>query len=178
MAHEPFLLDPSYDGLLDSDAFRAHFLRTADRRVTPPWLIVLLPFLALTPSLIFLVSGLVRPQTTYFALSAGLSLLSVPVFLFVPVWLREDRKQREFNRRFARESQKLTGRVVTCLRKQYPKQVYGGVVEVVYAVRTPSGVELKGTKAMVRDDLLNATLPRPGAPVVVLVLDDRWHLML
>jgi hypothetical protein len=72
----------------------------------------------------------------------------------------------------------LTGRVVSCVRKVYPKQPYGGAVEVVYTVRTPSGVELKGTKAMERDDLLNATLPRPGSPVVVLVLDDRWHLMI
>src|SRR5437016_555364 len=132
MAHEPFLLDRGYDGLLDSDAFRAHYLRNADRDISPAWLIYLLPLLALIPSLVFLVVGLFDPQTTYFALSAGLSLFSIPVFLFVPVWLREDRKQRGFNRRFARECQKLTGRVVTCLRKQYPKQDYGGAVEVVY----------------------------------------------
>jgi hypothetical protein len=177
MAHEPFLLDPSYDGLLNSDAFRAHYLRGANRQLLPAWLIVLFPFLALTPSLIFLVVGLFDPQKAYFGVSAGLALFFSPVFLFIPTWLRQERKSREFNRRFAQECQKLTGRVVSCVRKQYPKQAYEGVVEVVYTVRTPSGVELKGTKAMVRGDLLNATLPRPGAPVVVLVLDDRWHLM-
>src|SRR5262249_39760427 len=154
------------------DAFRAHYLRKADRDITPAWLTFLLPLLALIPSLIFLIVGFFEPRTTYFALSAGLSLFCVPVFLFVPVWLREDRKQREFNRRFARECQQMTGRVVTCLRKQYPNRAYGGAVEVVYTVRTPSGAELRGAKVMARDDLLNATLPRPGTPVVVLVLDD------
>jgi hypothetical protein len=178
MAQEPFLLDRSYDGLLDSDAFRAHYLQAANRRLLSPASIVLFPFMTLTPSLIFLVIGLFDPQTAYFAISAGFALFVSPVFLFIPTWLREERKSREFNRRFAEESQKLTGRVVTCVRKVYPKHAYGGAVEVVYTVRTPSGVELKGTKVMERDDLLNATLPRPGTPVVVLVLDDNWHLML
>ena len=54
----------------------------------------------------------------------------------------------------------------------------GYVVEVVYTVRTRSGKELRGVKALARHDLLNATLPEPGTPVVVLVLDDRYHLML
>ena len=177
MAHESFLLDRSYDGLLDSDAFRAHYLRGANRRLLSAWSIVLLPFLTLIPSLIFLVIGLFDPQKAYFGVSAGMALFFSPVFLFIPTWLREERKSREFNRRFAQECQKLTGRVVSCVRKVYPKQAYGGAVEVVYTVRTPSGVELKGTKAMERGDLLNATLPLPGAPVVVLVLDDKWHLM-
>lgn len=178
MAQEPFLLDTSYDGLLDSDAFRAHYLRGANRRLLSPASIILFPFLTLTPSLIFLVIGLFDPQIAYFAISVGFALFVSPVFFFIPTWLREERRSREFNRRFAEECQKLTGRVVSCVRKAYPKQTYGGVVEVVYTVRTHSGVELKGTKAMERGDLLNATLPRPGTPVVVLVLDDNWHLMI
>ena len=177
MAHESFLLDRSFDGTLDSDAFRAHFLRKAQRARVPRIILPLILLVPLTPSLIFLIMGLVSRDPTQYAISAGLSLLGVLGFVFVLVIYLDDRKQRAFNRRFARESQKLTGRVVSCLRKQYPNAAYGGAVEVVYTVRTPSGGELKGTKAMERGDLLNATLPRPGAPVVVLVLDDKWHLM-
>ena len=44
------------------------------------------------------------------------ALFVSPVFFFIPTWLREERQSREFNRRFARECQPMTGRVVTCLR--------------------------------------------------------------
>jgi hypothetical protein len=178
MAHEPFLLDPSFDGTLDSDAFRAHFLQKAQRARVPRIILPFVVLLTLIPSLIFLIIGLVRRDPVEYAISAGLSLLGVPGFVFVLVIYLDDRKQREFNRRFAEGCQKLTGRVVSCVRKVYPQQAYGGAVEVAYAARTPSGVELNGSRAVVRDDLLNAALPPPGTPVVVLVLDDKWHLML
>ena len=73
MAHEPFLLDPSFDGTLDSDAFRAHFLRKAQRARVPRIILPLILLVPLTPSLIFLIMGLVSRDPTQYAISAGLS---------------------------------------------------------------------------------------------------------
>jgi hypothetical protein len=178
MAQEPFLLDRGYEGTLDSDAFRERCFNLSVQRLIPGWLVPVATLFGMSPSLIFLIVGLVRHDPTEYALSGGMSFIGVMAFggTFFAYW--QDRKVRVFNRRFARECRPMMGQIVTCLRKTYGKDGYQGFVEVTYMLRTPSGTELRGVKALQRDDLLNATLPQAGHPVVVLVLDDRWHLML
>src|SRR5262249_24317156 len=181
MAQEPFLLDPRYRGTLDSDAFRHRYLEVNRERWRVDCLFFLLPLPFLIPSLIVLLLGVTRHDPEQLETGAGLAWIAALPAVFAAALLVARQIERAYHRRFAFRSVRVLGRTVTCLRKLYrhgedtPDEY---VVEVVYTARSPSGADLRGVKALPRDDLLNVPLPPPGTPVVVLVLSDKRHTIL
>lgn len=181
MAQEPFLLDPRFNGTLDSEAFRWRYLEINRPRWWVDGLMFLAPLPFLLPSLIFLLLGATRHDPEQLETAADLAWIAVLPAVFVAALLIARQFLRAYHWRFAFRSARVPGRTVTCLRKLYrhgedtPDEY---VVEVVYTARSPSGAELRGVKGLPRDDLLNAPLPPPGTPVVVLVLNDKHHTVL
>jgi hypothetical protein len=181
MAQEPFLLDPRYRGTLDGEAFRRRYREVNEVRWFVGCLWFLIPAALSIPSLILWLLGRLRGDPDHFETAAWLLLIPLVAFLLVLTAFIIRLRDIAFHRRMARDGTRLDGTIVTCLRKLYQ---YGEdesseyLLEVVYKARTPSGVDIRGVKALKRDDLLNATLPPPGHPVVVLALDDRRHTVL
>jgi hypothetical protein len=181
MAQEPFLLDRRFAGTLDSDAFRRRYLEINRPRWWVDGVMLLLPLPFLLPSLIFLLLGVTRHDAEQLETAGDLAWIAVLPAVFVAALLVARQGLRAYHRRVAFRSARVPGRTVTCLRKLYrhgedtPDEY---VVEVVYTARSPSGADLRGVKALARDDLLNVPLPPPGTPVVVLVLNDKHHTIL
>jgi hypothetical protein len=181
MAQEPFLLDPRYHGTLDNESFRRRYREVNEARWYVGCLWFLIPVVLSITSLIFWLLGRLRGDPDHFETAAWLCLIPGAAFLLLAVAFVLRQRDRAFHRRMARDGTRLDGTIVTCLRKLYQ---YGEdesseyLLEVVYKARTPSGVDIRGVKALKRDDFLNSPLPPPGHPVVVLVLDDRWHTVL
>jgi hypothetical protein len=181
MPPQPFVLDPDFEKHLDGDAFRAVYLR---KNVSSPWIYLIyffVPVMFLVPSLAFLLMGWMTDKRDYYENAAWGLLAPVVPLIGAVIAIVVDVRHQAYQRRFAYDSEKRIGRIVTCLRKMYgrgedtPNEY---VVEVVYVVRTRSGEEIRGVRAQQRHDLLNATLPPPGTPVVVMVLDNRVQYLL
>jgi hypothetical protein len=181
MAQEPFLLDPRYKGALDGDAFRRRYLKINRSRWWVDGVAFLVPLPFLLPSLIVLLVGRANHDPEQIETGMGLAWIAVVPALFAAFVLVVRQFERAYHRRFAFRSVRVPGKTVTCLRKYYSHGEDSDgeyVVEVVYTARGPSGADLRGVKGLPRDDLLNAPLPPPGTPVVVLVLNDRHHTVL
>jgi hypothetical protein len=173
MTVKPFLLDPGYEGTLDSSACRERFWARNNRSLAGGFFAFLVLYI---PVAILTGVGIARNERPEL-LAAGIIGATVTVvfaFFFV-VYLCDIPRVRRV-RRLAWEGELLTGRIVSCLRKCYYTSTYE--VEVQYEVELPSGQTVKGTQAAPRDDLLNETLPAPGTPVVVLMLDETMYAML
>jgi hypothetical protein len=78
--------------------------------------------------------------------------------------------------RLERDGVLVIGTTLSCRAERDSEGAYH--VTLDYEVRTPLGWVVTGTDSARRDDLASATLPSPGAPVAVVVLDEHCHAAL
>ncbi len=184
----PFLLDPTYQGKLDSEAWRQHFCRLQfkDPAHTTATTVILAVL-----AVVFVVAGPVLLLLGYFQ---GLPVVTIGWFALVPGWiavyptwliLRSTRAEDAAFRAWAASLVLVEGVVTDCTA-----EVDSGLdaegeryehchVTVSYRVVAPGGQEITGWKREQRDDLLQQPLPVVGTPVVVIALPDGswWQLV-
>jgi hypothetical protein len=169
---KPFLLDPGYARLLDSSAFRQ---RVYESHVAQTGSLLWLVLFFLLPTTVTTILGFTIGPMLFIgtATFGGVALLILGLTV-LDQQIGKD-KRRRMNR-LAFDGELVTGRLVRCERKCYPGPFYK--VEVQFAVVAPSGKEITHTQALERDDLLNESLPAPGTPVLVLMVDETLFIML
>ena len=179
MSAKPFLLDPAYETLLDSSAFRHRFAELRLGRSAEPWL--LFPF-AQFPTVICVILGFALDARVFLgaAIYGGAVCL---MFAIAAMAIRFEGPTRQRIRHLAFEGDLVTGRIVHCVRKRagpdQPDAAGSYCVEVKYAVTAPSGKEITGVEMTMREDLmLHDPLPSPGTPVLVLIIDETLHAIL
>ena len=170
---KPFLLDPGYEGMLGTSAFRQ---RVYDK-LSGLKLVSQAPiFLVMhVPTVVTVILGFTVDRKTFIGAGIWGGAVTVIFGIFVIVWLCDAPKRRRIHR-LAWEGELVLGRLIACARKCYRGDIYK--VEVQYEAATPEGKQIRGTQALERDDLLNEPLPPPGTPVLVLVLDETLYFML
>ncbi|HZZ78548.1 MAG TPA: hypothetical protein VFE62_08520 [Gemmataceae bacterium] len=173
MIEKPFLLDPSFEKLVDSGAFRKRIyeqhsgMRARDR-------FVMLLFMNV-PTIITFFLGLFVDRKIFIATGIWGGMIVLMCVFDLLNW-SSSREKRQRMHRLAFDGDLVTGRIISCERKCYPGPAYK--VEVRFAAMAPSGKEVQRTVAVERDDLLNAPLPPPGWPVLVLMVDETLYFML
>jgi hypothetical protein len=206
MPDKPFFLYPAYASLLDSpEALRRRYCERQRIKTTAqqmPFVLMML-FCTVMP-LVFgtaILSGALdarpprptvytgipdppapppRPGLKYFAIAV---MAAGPVMLGVLLLnLRAERRRY----RLAWEGKLVAGTIDSCTGDEYLTETESDPLEnrpytqvlVQYSFDGPSNKRLQGRASVNRDDLRTETLPQPGTPVRVLVLDDRTFAML
>ncbi|HZZ78549.1 MAG TPA: hypothetical protein VFE62_08525 [Gemmataceae bacterium] len=184
----PFLLDPGYQGTLESDAFRRRF----ESLIAMPRNIPAYGCYALFFSVIFVVPAIAyivytrSPEVALGVCGSGImvwGLIAYFAWVYSGGWRYERRM-----RRLARHGTLVQGVVASAkrVRQTIPGSDFSEdddaytvvALEIKYRANTPAGETVHGSGMLRRDDLLNAELPRPGTPVWVLVLNRDTHAIL
>jgi hypothetical protein len=173
MIENPFLLDPGYEGMLETSAFRRRvYDKLSGLKLAPVVPIFLFMHI---PTVVTLILGFTVESRTFIGAGIWAGAVTGMFGIFGIVWLCDAPKRRRIYR-LAWEGELVIGRLIACARKCYRGDIYK--VEVQYEAATPEGKQIRGTQALERDDLLNEPLPPPGTPVLVLVLDETLYFML
>jgi hypothetical protein len=69
-------------------------------------------------------------------------------------------------------------RIVGTVRSAKVARAKGNRIELVYAFTTPEGLEVEGKVKEFWDNPAGTPPPMPGAPLVVLYVDDKLHKVL
>jgi len=173
MIEKPFLLDPSFADLIDSGAFRQRVYDKFSGMKTHD--LFVLSFAMNIPVIITAILGALIDRQFFLGTAIFGGVVGVVILISVVEHFVARDKRRRMHR-LAFEGELVTGHIIACERKCYRGASYK--VEVQYAATAPSGKEVKWTQAMERDDLLNAPLPPPGWPVLVLMVDETLFFML
>lgn len=173
MIENPFLLDPGFEDLIASGAFRQ---RVYDKFCGGRGSEVLTMCLLMQiPTAITLILGFTLDPKIFIGTAIFGGIVTLVSVIMGLVWLGNRGKRRRMHR-LAFDGELVTGHILSCQRKCYHGSSYK--VEVHFAVTAPTGKEVTWTEALERDDLLNEKLPPPGWPVLVLMVDETLFFML
>jgi len=187
-APAPFLLDPDYEGTLESGEFRKRFVSlVAMPRNIPAYGCYAALFMVIFCCVPLSLFAYNRDIEYIIGCSASLVTVWPLIGYFAWVWSRGWRYELR-QRRLGKRGVLVQGSIVSAerVRQTIPGSDFTEgddsytvvALEIKYRAETPDGEPIHGSGMLRRDDLLNAELPRPGTPVWVIVLDRNTHAIL